>query len=170
MSRPAPSIDFLLYYLMCVFQHMYLFLLCPLLLNWLYAFKTTWGMKGRCLLLPLACETGQKAIWTPVSVSGLFHTYTVQAGMRAAIKWHVIGHRLPFFFFAKTPLSNELQPQQGSDRVPSIGQKSSQSTQGVRRVVKTQSRTQWDSPLCSPSLMLTHTHTHTHTLSERMHG
>lgn len=43
----------------------------------------------------------------------------------------------------------------GSNWLPSIGQKSCQSSQGVRRVVKTQTRTQWDF-----SVFYTQTHTH----------
>lgn len=42
-------------------------------------------MKGRCLLLPLGFETGQKAIGDQCADSGLSRAYTLRAGVGAAI-------------------------------------------------------------------------------------
>lgn len=144
---------FLLYSFLCVFQQMYLtcfktkILVYCCLIGSDICFQNHLGYERQ--MSSVATWVWDWTNWVvrldQCAVSGLSRAYTLHAGMGAAITWHVKRHKAFFFFFAKIPPPNKLQPQQGSDWLPSIGQKSCQSSQGVRRVVKTQSRTQWDS-------------------------
>lgn len=119
-------------------------------------------MKGRCLLLPLGLETGQKAIWGPVccqwSVSCM---YTARWNGNS---YHVTCENTYIkAFFAKIPLPNELHSQQGFRVTPLYWTKElSIITGGQEGGQNSKQGTKRFSSIFSLSLPLTHTHAHIH--------
>lgn len=103
---------------MCVFQQMYLncfktkILVHCCLIGSDVCFKTTWGKKGGCLLLPLGFETGQKAIGGPVYCQ--WSVWCIYTACWNGSSYHVTCENTYIkAFFAKIPPPNKIQPQQG---------------------------------------------------------